>query len=231
MFALVFQEKFEGIIWRLSVDATQPYIALLIRNKADKNAVISIINLKNYTSLHIPIAIEWLPDLIKIQDGLILVQFYPDPNLPQPIGIACYDATDGKLRWINYTDTLIDCYSTNFISYTSKIEPKVPVLRDLRTGAISQADTLLINEPDLHFPEQISGTEALLQLEYTIKVSFKKEEQLYHQYLQAIDKSGALLLEDTLSSADQVLWGDSFFVFDNQLFYIKHKQELKIYSL
>lgn len=231
MFALQFQESYEGIIWRLSVDAAQPYIALLIRNKEDKTAKISIIQLKSYTSIQLPIAIEWLPDLIKIQDGLILLQFYPDPNLPQPIGIACYEAATGKQLWINYTDTYIDCYSTHLISYNSKLEPKVPLLRDLRTGTITQASTLVIQEPDLHFPEQISGTEALLQLDHTIKVIFKKEEQLFHQYIQVIDPTGIVLLEDILSSADQVLWGDSFFVFDNQLFYICHKQQLKIYSL
>ena len=232
MLTLKFQKQFNDTIWKIQLDAMLPYMAVLLRNKEDKKGKITAIHLPSGSFVDLSIEVDWIADLIKIHQGCLFVQFYPNEALPKACGIACYDAATGKQHWINYTDTFYGFHQDSVLTYSSKIEPKTIISKDLHTGQPIHSEAVKIKEAALQFPQALNDQEeSLSTIAYIIKTHYELADGIYTQYLRVLNQEQKIVVEDILNSSKELLRGDSFFVFDNQLVYIKHKQELKIYAL
>ncbi len=221
---LKFQQKFDGIIWKVAIDSIAPYIALLIRKTDTQQACIAKVNLNTQAvAYHYPTE-EWLPDLALIHNGICITRYYPNTSLPQLLGITCSHAETGTLLWSNYTENIEQYTEEGILCYNPKVEPKQLIARSYQNGSPIELSALTpITPASIILPEIMSPTCQQLVIDgYQIVASVKNDE-----WVITVHHADELVLEDKLS--DSALGGDSFFILDNQLVYIKNKQEFKIY--
>lgn len=227
--SLRFQHTWEQQIWKVQIDPLAPYLVLLLREEQTKNCRLCSIDLD--TGLHSEIQIEspWLPDLIKAYKGLIFLHYYPDPQLPQTLGLSCYESKSLFPLWHNYRERIFAIYDSSVCLYEPKVSPIKLKYRDLKTGDTLSETNIPAKEADLVFPKQDEeGWNLSLASGYHIYTRYRQEADKTTEWLFVQDTNGDLLLEEDLGNSG---YGDSFFVYDNQLVYIRHKQELKIYAL
>lgn len=248
----LFLKRFEGIIWKIEIDPFSSYIALEIRDPAEKKVSFACIDIRDKKLIFKgnPLEESWLLGLQGILHKKIWLHGFQEESSPLHKGFFCIDPSAGKLLRENYRDVLVDIYTDSILVYDPKIEPK-------KYRYLNHNDGMEIKEHkpekasvELSFPEKIKkedlsndfpmplpefeqiaeDIDILKKGDYQIICFQQKNKEGWTQHLQ-VYKNGKLSFEDTLYQNAEGLGMDSFFLYKNQLMFIRNKSEFICHSL
>ena len=204
---------------------------------------------------------NWWLGMSGLAQGVLLLYTYPDAQKPQPRGIIAFDIAHQQLLWQTQELNFYQLDNGQVLATPFGQTDQEYLLLDLRTGEILERFRELNSQFALKneniqtvFPFHYHNETAYFQ---TVAVFLKKKFNL--QIVQAVDyleyenfiiisyfyKVGDDLMNNLLvldlegqallhQNIEQQLTGiglDTFFVFKNQLFFVKHKTRLQSLKL
>jgi hypothetical protein len=239
-------------IWRLEIDEIGNLIFLEIRDTANKQVSFTSIDLDNgkvhFKDLSMPE--RWLTGIEAAYDGVLLIHNYQSENGPVHKGLTAIDGITGQALWSNYTLAFDQLSVNGLVVYNSQIQPKRPVLIDIKTGSALRAhepviDTLLDNHI---VAAQLLPASFLSTIELPAKPYGNTAHYMEHnnyrivslhtflagqleQHLYIFDDEGTMVYHDLLQADIQKLQPEAFVVHKNKLIYLKNRSELIVLNL
>lgn len=238
-------------------DGNNQRLFLEIRNPVDKTVSFSALNLQNNQWLWKDLVFEepWWISLRAVQGDILLFTIYIDTNNPDKKSVLAYHISKKEIVWWRNGFSLTSVNRRTVSGVDAKFPGKESIL-DLFTGQPAQGGDFDLGDSQ-NFPvirpfQYEEGTEyfatvknflhsrlgilPLASIEYLevkdlIVVSvFLKEEGLAN-FLYVLDADGEVLLVQKLGENLKGMGLDTFFVFSDNLFFVKNKNELLSYSM
>lgn len=250
----LFQEKFKGVIWKVVADPHELFLTLEIRDPAEKQVTFACLDINAgillWKDLKTPES--WLHSLVAAYKGISFIQGYASGHLPMPLGIIAIKSKTGVILWENYADTFAALLPDGIAVYNARIEPKTFRVLDIQSGAFLRKAGLQEMQDSvaapLDFPESatldhaeqevlssyvpgqlINEVELLIREDKKLVSFYAENGKLFDQYLAVFNPDKDILLLEKLASEAAGKTIDSFFIWENRLFYIKNKSELAAY--
>jgi hypothetical protein len=162
---LNFSYSFAGQIWRILAEADTGIIVAEIREgnrrKADFAAIYQ--NKLLYESVLLPET--WWISAISLQQGILLLQTYPDSQTPVPKGILALEVRSAHLLWqypeLNFTG--FDPMQSAVIATASSDAGPVYRLIDLKTGKSSE----MLPDNNLFISDPVTDSKIIFPRHYT----------------------------------------------------------------
>lgn len=239
---------FDGLIWSIKVDHYQPGIALEIRNKDRKE--VSFFSLDPITLAVMPIIMDsaekWLWGIETITRSTIILHGFVSESSPQHNYLIAFDSKNGQKLWENYHDTFYDESDEGIVVYNSKIEP-----RNLRLINPVNGQQIKNTIDETHFPKQKKSTltfPELIHNKETVPTYLPDNSQIIEQitfndfqiytynieskqYICIINEKKNIKEVNIISENNPTTSSDSFFIYNNQLIFIKNKSQFVSYFL
>ena len=243
-----FTQQFNGIVWRMEIDAATDTLAVEIRQDTDKQVSFAAIDLTsgklNFTGL--TTSERWLTGLEGTHNGVILLHHYQSATSPVHKGLIAADAGTGHVLWSNYNYAFSNFCSGGVVLYDTRLQPHKFFLADLKTGATLRdyqpsIDITLQSEitlpdmvaPEGYLPQQPFGNiiHQLFFKHYRIVSlhALTGREELTQQ-LYIIDGT-TISYHDLLNAAIQKLQPEAFVLYKDHLIYLKNRSQLKVINL
>jgi hypothetical protein len=248
---LVTDEKFDGAIWRMEIDALTDTVFMEIRDSGEKKVHFAAVDLLTGKTLfkNLTTPERWLTGIEAAYDGVLLLHFYQSETGPAHKGLLAVDAANGKTLWSNYSYSFDHLSVNGPVLYDPRIQPRKLFLADVKTGAITR-----IYEPSVYqglnngiiLPEvkdpQFLPLNFLPAHPFGNMMHYLEYNNLRIVSLHAL-KGGELtqllyimngvdnVYEDILNAGIQKIQPEAFIMYKNCLIYIKNKSEIKILAL
>jgi hypothetical protein len=135
---------FKGIIWKLSLDASENLLVLEVRNEEDRSVNFSGLDVKNKMLLWQSASPEnsWWMGLESAGDGKVYLHKYKDPQNPIHEGITVLDGKTGKEIWQDPKKTFLALSDGFVIASEGEDEDKKYLKLESKTGkAVQELDT------------------------------------------------------------------------------------------
>lgn len=253
-----FQLQIEGVIWKQFIDTNTHQLIIEGRN-ADLHQVnfytIDLATGKIINTIE-PEEETWWLGIEDAWNGKIIVHGYENEQSPIHYGVYCFDALSGQQLWENME---VYFYQKEeqaiWVNSTENIFQKL----DLTTGKVLEETTsippeknteelielpLHYSEENLHFStlakflEQLQGVQAVKTIEYwesasRIVISYYicDDSEKLENYLLVLSTEGDILFQDCLESQLNGIGMDTFYLYQNQLFFIQEKKTLTCIEL
>jgi hypothetical protein len=242
----------------LSIHYDSAYQVVIMEMQDTISTVFSVLSLQSLTFLRT----DWLPQedfnfaVAAVIDGKLVLQHFPQPNLPIAAGIFVWDIFTQALCWATH-DYRFERISYQNIQATPTASPEDSVLLSLSTGNKLTEDALLLTHtiasPKAIHPQQywqgtphfvtvctflsnrfdIHPVEVLDYLEYKelVFISYFLPKNLpksmgYSNYMLILDKQGEILWQNCINSNGKGITFDTFFVDNQKVIFLKDHHEL-----
>jgi len=212
-----------------------------IRNSAKKLSF-GAYNFVNHSTFlqQFSFAEDWLIGLDFVYDGMVYFHGYESEFSPVHKGIIAFDLDKKAIVWQNFSVSIQEFTKSGLVIFDPKIFPRSFQLLDLKTGQVISK----IDIADISFASTIKNhiilpqnsesevvwdtTQTLLYKDYRVISFYQTEEKIINQYLE-VYKNEILIFKDLIHQDIQKLNFDTFFLWYNQLIYIKNKSEILTY--
>ncbi|HEU5145686.1 MAG TPA: DUF4905 domain-containing protein [Chryseosolibacter sp.] len=238
-------------------DGNNQRLFLEIRNPSSKTVSFSALNLQNNQWLWKDLVFEepWWISLRASEGDVLLFTIYTDENNPDKKSVLAYNVVAKEIIWWRNGFSLTSVNRRTVSGVDMKFSGKESIL-DLFTGQpVKGGDFDLVdsqNFPVIRPFQYEEGTEYFvtvkdflhsrlgispvasieyLEINDLIIVSVFLKEKGLANYLYVLDANGGVLMEEKLGEDLKGIGLDTFFVFSDNLIFIKNKNELLSYSI
>ena len=242
----ILSEKFEGIIWKIELNEKHGLIAIESRDTELRKTAFSVINYNTGEILFKQKTFEepWNLNLAYIAEKTLIITAYGQAESPESKGIISIHIPDAKVLWEHYNLTLNWATNDGLQVYDPRINPRrYSWISNIKGDSIREPDHINTKTNNLLFPqlmgsfvipdfilseELIGETSVLVFLDLTIISFHEKIQNNIHQRL-LVYQEDSILLDEILIRDIQKLQPESFFIQNNNLFYIRNKSEIVSY--
>lgn len=202
----------------------------------------------------------WFCGLEGVAHGRAYLHGYLSETLPGHRGIFAVDLKNGDIIWENYNLVYGYATKEGLIAWNYKSEPRryqliAPgdgsTIRMFNSPAEPEVENAPLPAPPVHFPARVTidkdwlahlPARALAEADllewkgrwilafYTKKESVPGQQKMDH-HLYVIDRNRRLIHQDLLAGDIRQAAMDTFFLMNDQLFYIRSKSEILAYFL
>ena len=200
---------------------------------------------------------NWWLGMSSLHQGVLLLHTYPDAQKPQPRGIVALDVASKEIIWQNQDLNFYELADDKIVATSSTTSDQFYLTVDIKSGNIlerfqefDKEFTRKNENNSMIFPFHYQNEMAYFQ---TVAVFLKKKINLqivqavdYLEYdnfiiisyfyddadglmnnLLVLDQNGEVLLHQNIEKQLIGIGLDTFFVFKNELFFVKHKTLLR----
>lgn len=200
---------------------------------------------------------NWWLGMSALHQGVLLLHIYPDAQKPQPQGIIALDVVSKEVIWQNQDLNFYEIVENKIVANSSTTSDHFYLTVDIKSGNILERFQEFDHEftrknenNSMIFPFHYQNEMAYFQ---TVAVFLKKKFNLqivqavdYLEYdnfiiisyfydaadglmnnLLVLDQNGQVLLHQNIEKQLIGIGLDTFFVFKNELFFVKHKTLLQ----
>lgn len=231
----------KDIIWKIKLDDSKQTLVWEIRN-SDKKLSFGAYNFAKSSNLlqAFSFADDWHIGLDFVYDGMIYFHGYESEFSPVHKGVIAFDLYQKEIIWQNFSVSVQEYTKTGLVVFDPKIFPRNFQLLNLKTGELISSINLDAILPEnrinnrIFLPKTLATesiwdtTQTLVYKDYKMISFYQTEENLVNQYLE-IYKNNTLLFKDLINQDIQKLSFDTFFLWLDQLIYIKNKSEILTY--
>lgn len=153
----ILSETFNGIIWQIKTDATQPLMGIETRDPESKTAYWTMLNWETGEILYKELELDnsWNYSLDTVHEGVLFLYSYVSPEMPVRKGVRAIGQS-GKTLWQNFNKILSQTVPGGIIVADTSILPPYYEIIDVKTGLKinEQKNTLEnIKQYEMYFPE------------------------------------------------------------------------------
>jgi hypothetical protein len=258
-----FSFVFNGYIWRILADAHQNQLVAEIRDGESRHLSFAAVDLTDnrllWQDLSLPEA--WWVSPILLHGQVLLLQMYPNSQLPEPQGLLAINVQTAQKCWQNDQLRFVKLTETGIIGYEFQQDQLTFYRLDLQNGSVlenlpseqipdlrSPVDSGVTNPlhytPDNpHFSELQSFLKKKLQIDAVKAVDYAEhpraiiisyyiyQENIYTNFLLVTDLQGTVLLHETLATGLAGTGADTFILVNNHLIFSKDKRQLISYEI
>jgi hypothetical protein len=245
------KKEFNGIIWRMEIDAITHTVFVEVRNEQEKQVSFGSIDLiSGKTNFDKLLTDErWLIGIETAYDGVLLLHQYELAGSPTHKGIIAIDAETGDTLWSNYNLTFNYLSKTGPVVFDNRIQPRKLFTIDNKTGATLHAYNPIIDEdidPAIELPDMLTA-EILADLPIPEAAFGNIAHNLYHNPYRIVSlhaqksnalnqnlyifKNGHQVFNDLLNTGIQKLQPEAFVLHHQHLIYLKNRVELNVINL
>lgn len=242
----VISEKFEGLIWKIQINEKNGLMAIESRNSELHKATFTVLNINNGKIHFKEISYEepWHLNLAFTGEENILLTAREHSNSPESKGLLSININDGTLLWQRHDLSLNQANEAGLQVYYSRINPRKYIWIDHLNAENLNAEIKIIPErASLLYPQikEIFTLPGFVKCRQTIGeftvliykglhfVSFHEQIENYMQQRLIVYQQDSIFLDDIMISGIQKMQPEAFFIQNNQLFYIRNKNELVSY--
>ncbi len=189
-------EVLDGEIWQIATDGL--VWAVLLRS----GQTASLQCLENKKVSTRPVSVEWWSSLVGVANGIAILTTFPDPKIPQTIGITAYSTQTGAQLWHHPALQPGGVYTNGVVAYWGEKS----LFLDLNTGESKQEKP--VESPTSYFaPEPYLPDENYYDVlaAFMKKAGITPEGQIAylenHQRIILQDGAGWLLVCDRQGAA------------------------------
>ena len=242
----VISERFDGLIWKVQINEKKSLIAIESRNSDLRKVAFTVLNYQTGDSYFKERVFEetWKLNLAFIGKENMVLTVFEQSNSPESKGLIAVNAQNGSLLWERYNISLNQANEGGMQVFDPRINPrKYYWINHENGGYITEPENNYPQTGFLLFPElfnhstlpgfisreEIVGEVASLITQGKTIVSFheKINDNLRQRLLVYQDDN--ILLDDILIKDIQKMQPESFFIQNNNLFYIRNKNEIVSY--
>lgn len=241
-----FFEKFDGLIWKIELNAKYGLMAIESRNAELKVTAFTVINYQTgETHFKEKILQEpWNLNLAFISEKNLIITASGQADSPESKGIISVNNQNAGLEWEHYNLTLNWPSEQGLQVYDPRINPRRLLWISTLTGQqITEPNNFDLENSSLFFPqlmdsfvlpdfisteERIGESSVLVFRDKTI-VSFHEKKHDVIQQRLLVYQDNSLLLDEILIRDIQKLQPESFFMEKNHLFCVRNKNEIVSY--
>ncbi|MXV50692.1 DUF4905 domain-containing protein [Pedobacter sp. HMF7647] len=236
-----FSHRFSGTIWKIELDKIAGYLAIETRTSGQKYPDFSLFDYITGTCLfdqiNFPEYEQWTLD--KADSGHVLLHGYLREGSPERNGIIVL-TSKGQIAWQKFNYALEAVANGVAGIYNANVQPRrIEYVAVSNGGNTSQPDLSFDYFEDFRFPtmtnqpvpgfEEIAGSLSHLQINGKSIYSFhRKAAGGYEQFL-SLYQGDQLIFEEKIDGPIQKLNPEAFFIHQNNLFFIRNKNEIVSY--
>jgi hypothetical protein len=258
---LNFSYSFSGQIWRILADAETETVVAELRDGNRRKTDFAAIYQNKLLYESVPLPENWWISAVALQQGILLLQTYPDSQTPVPKGILALDVRTASLLWQHPQLNYIGINKSDIMAVAPSDTGPVYWLIDLKTGKITEMlpdENFPAREPasaekiifprhytpeNKYFPVIVSFLEQKLKIRAEKAVDYAEYQHLliisYYLYthntlsnfLVVIDRQTGILLHETMATQLSGTGLDTFCIMNNHLIFVREKKELLSYEL
>lgn len=237
-------EKFSGLIWKVQVHKAG-IIALETRNTEAKEVYFSAFNFSTGETYFKEKSFDekWNLSLAFAGEKNLLLIAREHSNTPENKGIISVNTVDGSINWQKFNISLNEPREAGLQVYDSRIQPRKYYWIDHISGEVVSQPAGREAEDDLIFPEAdpaflipsfiehdiLVGELMVLTNSDKVFLSFHERQGEFLKQRLVVYQEDKVLIDDILISGIQKLQPEAFFIQQNHLFYIRHKEEIVTY--
>lgn len=249
-----FEIEVEGFVWKQFIDPLQNYLILEVRNADLHQVSFHVIQLETGNLIHsiFPKEETWWIGIQEVINGKIIAHAYESEQSPIHKGVTIYDSKSATVLWENQEvyfyqkEENIIWVSTSEQEFLQleisdgkvlKTQKEIPFI-------ITSSEELVelplnYSEENTHFKtifdflKQLQGVEAVKTIEYweslnRIVISYYicDEKEKLENYLLVLSIDGEILFQDCLDVELSGIGMDTFYVYQEKLFFIQEKRKL-----
>lgn len=243
-----FSHLLDAVIWKQQVDPVKKLLVLELRDPETRTVSFQCIQLIN-GEIYNPFTPEeedWWIGIEQVQSGFALIHHYLHEEQPVRNGLDCYSIPEWKLKWqlpeaqfleiSNSTVNILDSNESRTISLSTG--------EDI-ASEFGQTNTALNTQFPEQFPADHShfktvaqflqerwGYQAVEGLEYLehkalVLISYYLyTDQKLENYLLVMKDDGEVIFQDCLGTQLSGIALDTFFIYEEQLIFVKQKNEI-----
>jgi hypothetical protein len=162
---LNFSYAFPGQIWRILAEADTEIIVAELREGNLRKADFAAIYQNKLLYESVPLPESWWISATALQEGILLLQTYPDSQTPVPKGLLALEVRSASLLWqypeLNFTG--FDSMRSAVIAKAPSEAEPIYQLIDLITGKSSE----LLPDENLFIPDPVTDSKIIFPRHYT----------------------------------------------------------------
>ncbi len=250
---LLFQKKFNDLIWRILPDTHSNLFAVELRDEQSRKVVFHGLDSATGEILSeiYPTHDDWWVGIECVYNQKMILHGFEDEENPTHSGVYCYDLRNGKLLW-SFPSHRMNTFSHDFVLMQS--EETVTIVDWSGESVAQSAKSEVIESDRLQSPSPYSqeseyfntvsqfiserfGQHPIELIEYLeteqlimISYNFAESGKLTNQ-LKVLTIDGEIVLEEVLGTGLKGIGVNTFFLSQNQLIFTKDKTELVSYSI
>ncbi len=238
-------QRFDGLIWKIEVQAAGPLLAIETRNEESRDPLFSVFNFKsgaiNFKEKSWPVPGN--PVLVHLGPESMLLTGFEDDSSPQTKGITCIDPLTGEIRWQRFNISYHSANNGSVYVYDPRLQPRRYYTIDETSGETIDGENIVTEPAASLFPESGDVDSIPLSVSHgelageIISLKFNgKGFTCFHELMNGIlqqriivYQDDTVLLDDILISGIQKLQPEAFFIHQNHLLYVRDKREIISY--
>ncbi len=256
----VFSQLFDGHIWKIYPDSKDSLLILEIRNYENRVVSFAAVDINKQQILwdNLTLKETWWTGIEAVNSGKIIFHGYNHVQYSNHIGMICYDARKQKFLWEEqalvfyrsagekiYAQNKNDSFSSVYMELDFKTGEKI---RDAEAIEIPEIETnifpVFYSEIDSNFSRillfiykiaKVKAEKAVEYLEYNnhifISYYLMGEDNKLTNQLLVFNGKAEIVFETILDSNLDGVGIQTFFVYQNQLIFVKYKKTLEIYTI
>lgn len=238
--------KLSGIVWKIKISST--LLAVESRHAENKVVAFSVFDLStgavNFLEKSYPE--QWNLSLDFVHDDAIILHSFETGDIPKSKGIVALDPLTGNIKWEKYNITIDHVQNEGIRIYDSRLQPRRYQWLVLNDGNLTDEQEISnISGADIVFPDFttsmalphfIDKATIVGQISYLARsgksfISFHQKTGDTIAQRVIVYQQDSVLLDDIIISGIQKLQPETFFIQQNQLFYIRNKREIISYLI
>ncbi|MCP4522228.1 MAG: DUF4905 domain-containing protein [Cytophagales bacterium] len=250
-----FDLEVEGQVWKQFIDEENQYLVVEGRNGDEHQVAFYIIDITKGEVINTikPDDETWWLGIEDVQNGCILLHGYESEQSPVHKGVYCYDALTGQLLWEREDDYFYQKVDDKTIYLATSEQEFLKI--ETRSGEILEttAESLPLQTQEiksigypLHYDKENSHFETLVKfliqlqniepvnaIEYwessqhiVISYYICDEENKLENYLLILSTEGEILFQDCIAESLEGVGLDTFFIYQEKLFFVQKKNKV-----
>lgn len=249
-----FEIEVEGFVWKQFIDPSQNHLILEVRNADLHQVSFHVIELETGKLIHsiFPEEETWWIGIQEVINGKIIAHAYESEQSPIHKGVTIYESKSATVLWENHEvyfyqkeehTIWVNTSEQTFLQLDLSNGEVLKTQKEIPSVAISSKELVQLplnySEENTHFNtiseflKQLQGVQAVKTIEYwesfnRIVISYYicDEEEKLENYLLVLSIDGEILFQDCLELALSGIGMDTFYVYQEKLFFIQEKRKL-----
>lgn len=237
-------ERFSGLIWKVQVHQSG-VIGIETRDTELKQVSFSAFNFKTGETYFKQLTYDekWNLSLAFASERNLILSAREHSETPENKGLISIQTLDGSIRWQKYNISLNQTQEAGLQVYDSRLQPRKYYWIDHLSGEIINTPSNHEASEELLFPEIdpsfvipsfiergiLAGELVVLRHSGKVFLSFHERDGDFFKQRLIVFQDDKVLIDDILISGIQKLQPEAFFIQQNHLFYIRHKEEMVTY--
>lgn len=243
-----FSHTLDAVVWKQQVDPIKKLLVVELRDPDTRTVSFQCIDLAN-GDIYDPFTPEkedWWIGLEQVQSGFALIHHYLQEEQPVRNGLDCYTIPNWKMQWERPEVQYLEITNNN----VKVLDTEEALTLSLSSGqeVEDNSDTFKAGL-EIRFPEQFPadhshfktvaqflhqtwGYQAVEGLEYLehkalVLISYYLyTDQKLENYILVMKDDGEVIFQDCLGTQLSGIALDTFFIYEEQLIFVKQKNEI-----